>query len=191
MIGDGGLGSEARKGATLLLRGARLGARAGSAVRRVYRRGTRRVRVLLGLLDAVVGLQDVADGGARRHLRALLEGAAALDHGDHHQGLVPALRPAGEPVYVVAARVVARQLARAALADRGQVRALEDRLGRALLRRDAAQSFDHGFDLGLGGVHASLGLRGDILDNLAALVGDLLAYVRGDEGAAVVECGVG
>jgi hypothetical protein len=52
MIGDGGLGSEARRG-KLLGRGR--GALGGGAVRGTYRRGARRVRVLRRLLDAVIG----------------------------------------------------------------------------------------------------------------------------------------
>src|SRR4028118_1565054 len=125
-------------------------------------------------------------GWAGGRLRALLDAAAAPDHGPDHQGLLLALRPARKPVDVIAGPSSARQLARPALADGGKLRTLEDRLGGALLRRDAAEPIDHGFDLGLGRVHPAGGLRRDLLDHLAVLVLDLLADVRGDEGPAVV-----
>src|SRR5829696_7203847 len=78
----------------------------------------RRVGVLLGLLDAVVGLQDVPHGWGRAHLAAGLESPSTLDHDDDDQRIGMFVRgPADVPVHEVLA---AGQLAGTALAERGQ-----------------------------------------------------------------------
>src|SRR5215210_9279962 len=177
MIGEGGLGSDKsmEDAPKLLRRGVR------------DRDGRRPMRVFGRLFDAVVGFEDVPYRRTRGHLATRLENPTALDRHRDHQGLLLVLGPADEPVHVL----TARHLAGSALAYRRQAGALEDRCCRPFRLGDAPQALYGVLEISIINVHLAGGIGVDLPDQLPVLFADLAPDVRRNQGAAVLDSGVG